>query len=218
MNLFKSLTSQLTNIGCPVLVLLSSMTEPWTLLGIGTGAFVASNIDDTFMLMLLFSSTNILTRDVTIGQFLGIALLVVVSASAALLILVVPLFVIGLMGFIPIGIGVKRLIEYQQKSKTNKQNKKLESLSFLSVAGITIANGGDDLGVFTPLFAKYNTYFEVTILMILFMLLTGIWCTLTYYFIQRPLMASRMSYLSQIINPFVLLGLGVYILFDSFVL
>ncbi|HJU77959.1 MAG TPA: cadmium resistance transporter [Nitrososphaeraceae archaeon] len=194
------------------------MTEPWTLLGIGTGAFVASNIDDTFMLMLLFSSTNILTRDVTIGQFLGIALLVVVSASAALLILVVPLFVIGLMGFIPIGIGVKRLIEYQQKSKTNKQNKKLESLSFLSVAGITIANGGDDLGVFTPLFAKYNTYFEVTILMILFMLLTGIWCTLTYYFIRRPLMASRMSYLSQIINPFVLLGLGVYILFDSFVL
>lgn len=135
-------------------VLLSSMTEPWTLLGIGTGAFIASNIDDTFMLMLLFSSTTLLARDVTIGQFLGIALLVIVSASAALLVLVVPLFVIGLMGFIPIGIGVKRLIEHRQVSRTTKQNKKLESYSFLSVAGITVANGGDDLGVFTPLFAK----------------------------------------------------------------
>ena len=95
------------------------MTEPWTLLGIGTGAFVASNIDDTFMLILLFSSASLLARDVTIGQFLGIALLVVVSTAAALLVLVVPMFVIGLMGFIPIGIGVKRLIEHQEISKTN---------------------------------------------------------------------------------------------------
>lgn len=193
------------------------MTEPWTLLGIGTGAFIASNIDDTFMLMLLFSSTTLLARDVTIGQFLGIALLVIVSASAALLVLVVPLFVIGLMGFIPIGIGVKRLIEHRQVSRTTKQNKKLESYSFLSVAGITVANGGDDLGVFTPLFAKYNTNFEVIFLVILFMLLTGIWCILTYYFIRRPLIASRLSYISQIISPFVLIGLGVYILLDSFV-
>jgi cadmium resistance protein CadD (predicted permease) len=193
------------------------MTEPWTLLGIGTGAFVASNIDDTFMLMLLFSSANLLARDVTIGQFLGIALLVIVSTSAALLILVMPLFIIGLMGFIPIGIGVKRLIQHQEISKTNNQNKKIASLSFLSVAGITVANGGDDIGVFTPLFAKYNTSFEVTILVILFMLLTGVWCFLTYYFIRRPLMASRMNYLSQIISPFVLIGIGVYILLDSFV-
>lgn len=193
------------------------MAEPWTLLGIGAGAFVASNIDDTFMLMLLFSSANFFARDVTIGQFLGIALLVMVSTSAALLILVVPLFVIGLMGFIPIGIGVKRLIEHQEISKINNQNNKIASLSFLSVAGITLANGGDDIGVFTPLFAKYNTYFEVTILVILFMLLTGVWCFLTYYFIRRPLMASRMNYLSQIISPFVLIGIGVYILLDSFV-
>jgi cadmium resistance protein CadD (predicted permease) len=121
------------------------------------------------------------------------------------------------MGFIPIGIGVKRLIQHQEISKTNNQNKKIASLSFLSVAGITVANGGDDIGVFTPLFAKYNTYFEVTILVILFMLLTGVWCILTHYFIRRPLMASRMNYLSQIISPFVLIGIGVYILVDSFV-
>jgi cadmium resistance protein CadD (predicted permease) len=193
------------------------LTELWTLLGIGTGAFLASNIDDTFMLILLFSSTSLLARDVTIGQFLGIALLVIVSMSASLLILVVPFFVIGLMGLIPIGIGLKRLIEHQQTKKSNRQNKRLEYESFLSVAGITVANGGDDIGVFTPLFAKYNTNFEVTILVMLFMLLTGVWCILTYYFIRHPFMASRMSYSSQIISSFVLIGLGVYIVLDSFV-
>jgi cadmium resistance protein CadD (predicted permease) len=133
------------------------MTEALTLLGIGTSAFLASNIDDTFVLMFLFSTPNILARDITIGQFLDITLLVVASASAALLIiLVVPLFVIGLMGLIPIGIGIKRLIEQQHVAKTNKPDEKLEYLSFLSVAEITVANGGDDIGVFTPLFAKYG--------------------------------------------------------------
>ena len=90
------------------------MTEFSTLLGIGTSAFLASNIDDTFMLIILFSTPNLLAHNVTIGQFLGMMLLVAVSASAALLLLVVPLFVIGLMGFIPIGLGIKRLIERQQ--------------------------------------------------------------------------------------------------------
>lgn len=104
------------------------MTEALTLLGIGTSAFLASNIDDTFVLMLLLSTPNILARDITIGQFLGIALLVVASATAALLILVVPLFVIGLMGLIPIGIGIKQLIERQHVAKTNIPNEKLEYL------------------------------------------------------------------------------------------
>jgi cadmium resistance protein CadD (predicted permease) len=194
------------------------MREALTLLGIGTSAFLASNIDNIFVLMLLFSTLNILARDTTLGQFLGITLLVVASASAALLVLVVPLFVIGLMGLIPIGIGIKRLIERQHVAKTNKPNEKLEYLSFLSVAGITVANGGDDIGVFTPLFAKYNTYFEVTILVILFMLLTGVWCILTYYFTRHPLIASRIGYSSQIISPLVLIGLGIYIILDSIVL
>jgi cadmium resistance protein CadD (predicted permease) len=83
------------------------MIEFSTLLGIGTSAFLASNIDDTFMLIILFSTPNLLARNVTIGQFLGIMLLVIVSALAALLILVVPLFFIGLMGFIPLGLELK---------------------------------------------------------------------------------------------------------------
>lgn len=141
-------------------------------------------------------------------------ILVISSASATLLILVVPLFVIGLMGFIPIGLGVKRLIERKQ---TNKQNKRLKYLSFLSVAGITVANGGDDIGVFTPLFAKYNTNTEATVLVIMFMFLTGAWCLLTYYFIKHPLKASCIGYASQIMSPIILIGLGVYILMDCFV-
>jgi cadmium resistance protein CadD (predicted permease) len=65
------------------------------------------------------------------------------------------------MGFIPIIIGIKRLIKIRGKPETIHATKK-ENLSFLSVTAITISNGGDDIGVFTPLFAKYNTVEEVS--------------------------------------------------------
>lgn len=191
------------------------MSELLSLLGVGISAFVATNIDDTFVLILLFSIPSLLTRNVIIGQFLGIVLLVVISSSAALLALAIPAFVIGLMGFIPIIIGIKRLTNFPGKPETIQAIKK-EYLSFLSVTAITISNGGDDIGVFTPLFAKYNTVAEVSVLISIFLIMTGIWCIVTFYFIRHPFVASRINVLSNAVTPFVLIGIGVYIIIDSF--
>lgn len=191
------------------------MSEFLSLLGVGISAFVATNIDDTFVLILLFSIPSLLARNVIIGQFLGIVLLVVISSSAALLALAIPAFVIGLMGFIPIIIGIKRLTNLRGKPETIQAMKK-EYLSFLSVTAITISNGGDDIGVFTPLFAKYNTVAEVSVLISIFLIMTGIWCIVTFYFIRHPFVASRINVLSNAVTPFVLIGIGVYIIIDSF--
>jgi cadmium resistance protein CadD (predicted permease) len=191
------------------------VSELLSLLGVGISAFVATNIDDTFVLILLFSIPSLLTRNVIIGQFLGIVLLVVISSSAALLALAIPAFVIGLMGFIPIIIGIKRLTNFRGKPETIQAMKK-EYLSFLSVTAITISNGGDDIGVFTPLFAKYNTVAEVSVLISIFLIMTGIWCVVTFYFIRHPFVASRINVLSNAVTPFVLIGIGVYIIIDSF--
>ena len=191
------------------------MSEFLSILGVGIGAFVATNIDDTFILIMLFSIPSLLARNVIIGQFLGIVLLVVISSFAALLALAIPAFAIGLMGFIPIIIGIKRLTKFRGKPETIHTTKK-EYLSFLSVTAITISNGGDDIGAFTPLFAKYNTLAEVTILISIFLIMTGIWCIVTFYFIRHPFIASRISVLSHSVTPFVLIGLGVYIIIDSF--
>jgi len=186
------------------------------LLAAGITAFIASNIDDTFVLTLLFLTPNLLPRHVITGQFVGIALLVVISSLASLLVLAIPIFAIGLMGLIPIIIGIKRLIDLKEEPETKEQNIKKESTSILSVAAITVSNGGDDIGAYTPLFARYNTVNEVSFTVILFMIMTIIWCMVTYYFIRHPIIASRVSPISRIISPFALIGLGIYIIFDSF--
>ena len=85
------------------------------------------------------------------------------------------------------------------------------------MAAITLSNVGDDIGAFTPLFAKYNTASEVSFTVILFMIMTIVWCVVTYYFSRHPIVVSRVSPVSKIITPFALIGLGIYIIFDSFI-
>jgi cadmium resistance protein CadD (predicted permease) len=84
------------------------MLDLFSLFGIRIAAFIASNIDDTFILILLFSSLSFETRHIFVGQFLGIGVLIMISALGSLIALVLPPFVIRLMGLIPIAIGIKR--------------------------------------------------------------------------------------------------------------
>jgi cadmium resistance protein CadD (predicted permease) len=196
------------------------MLDFFTLFGIGIAAFIASNIDDTFILILLFSSLRFQTRHIFIGQLLGIAVLIMISALGSLIALVLPTFLVALMGLIPIAIGIKRLVELQERNQITRKNKILQDnkrqgfISLLTVSGITISNGGDDIGVFTPLFAKYNTVGEVTTLVTIFMTMTLVWCILTYYFVNHPLIATRIRRIGNIITPFILIGLGLYVLVD----
>jgi cadmium resistance protein CadD (predicted permease) len=190
------------------------------LVGIGVAAFVATNIDDIFVLMIFFSSLAYSVRQIVLGQYIGIGLLIAISGIGSLIVFVVPTYVIGLMGIVPIAIGIKHLIEVRRKDNPSRQvvqDKKNKSyLSFLSVAAVTFSNGGDNIGVYIPLFSKYNTISEIIVLTTVFIAMTAVWCIAAYYFVNHPLVASRIRHTGNIILPFVLIGLGIYILTDSF--
>ena len=49
------------------------------LIGIGISAFIATNIDDIFVLMFFFSNSTFEKGQVIAGQYLGIGLLVAIS-------------------------------------------------------------------------------------------------------------------------------------------
>jgi cadmium resistance protein CadD (predicted permease) len=190
---------------------------------VGVAAFAATNIDDVFVLMMFFSSLSFPVRHVVLGQYLGIGLLVAISVLGSLVSLVVPTYVIGLMGIAPIAIGIKNIIEIRKRDNSHLRNiaqdkKNRSYLSFLSVAAVTFSNGGDNIGVYVPLFSKYNTVDQITGLIVVFMTMTAVWCIVAYYSVNHPLVASRIRYIGNIILPFVLIGLGIYILIDSFLL
>lgn len=192
------------------------------LVAIGVAAFAATNIDDIFVLMMFFSSSMTFpVKQVVLGQYIGIGLLVAISALGSFISLAVPTYIIALLGIVPIVIGVKKLIMFRKKNESNSkqavQNKKKNNLVFAAVAAVTFSNGGDNIGVYTPLFAKYNSVSQITALATIFMAMTAVWCITAYYLVNHPLVASKIRRIGHIILPFVLIGLGIYILTESFV-
>jgi cadmium resistance protein CadD (predicted permease) len=197
------------------------MTDFFSLIGIGVSAFVATNIDDIFVLMMFFSSSNFQKGHVVVAQYLGIGLLIVISTLGSFLALVVPQYIIGLMGLVPISIGIIRLIHMRKhdnliSEQTTERVSKWHHLSMVSVATVTFSNGGDNIGIYTPLFAKYNSAGEIVFISLIFMIMTGIWCIVAYYLMSHPLVATRFRKIGHIIFPFVLIGLGIFILISSF--
>ena len=135
------------------------------------------------------------------------------------------------MGFVPIVIGIKKLIEKHNKEKlmridsnansfkNKNQNKSTSSLlSFVSVAAVTVSNGGDNLGIYTPLFAVYNSIDQLIIFIAIFMIMTALWCSIGFYLVNHSFLANRMQYIGHIVLLFVLIGLGLYIIMDHFII
>jgi cadmium resistance protein CadD (predicted permease) len=200
------------------------MTDIAGLIAIGVAAFAATNIDDIFVLMMFFSfssSMNFPVKQVVLGQYIGIGLLVAISALGSFISLAVPTYIIALLGIVPIIIGVKKLVVFRKKNESNSkqavQDKKKNNLAFAAVAAMTFSNGGDNIGVYTPLFAKYNSLSQITALATIFIAMTAVWCITAYYLVNHPLIASKIRRIGHIILPFILIGLGIYILTESFV-
>ena len=195
------------------------------LIVLGISAFVSTNIDDIFLLIVFFSnSLKFPTYQVVIGQYIGIGLLIAISIIASLISLVIPSFLIGFLGLIPIIIGIKKLIEYYKKKKDTdtdstkyKFTKTNSALSFLSVAAVTFSNGGDNIGIYTPLFASNNTIGQILILVVIFIIMTAVWCSIGYYLVNHSFLAKSVWRVGHLILPFVLIVLGIYIMVEGFI-
>jgi cadmium resistance transport/sequestration family protein len=194
----------------------------------GTAAFVATNIDDIFVLMLFYSqlSATFRRRHVVAGQYLGFAALVAISLLGFLGSLVVPREWIGLLGLLPIAIGIRKFIrqhetiEKEEFKRLERQSSKssllagLLSWQTLSVVTVTFANGGDNIGIYVPLFASSNLARLSAILSTFFVLL-AVWCYIGYLFARHPAVANILPRYAHSIVPFVFIALGVYILIEN---
>jgi cadmium resistance protein CadD (predicted permease) len=84
------------------------------------------------------------------------------------------------------------------------------------VAGVTVANGGDNLGVYIPLFAKELAV--VPVYATIFAVMTAVWCVVGYGFVNNPVAGHHIRRYGHVMLKFVLVGLGLYILSDALIL
>jgi cadmium resistance transport/sequestration family protein len=198
-----------------------------TLLITSVTSFVATNIDDLMVLMLFFSrlNPNFRPRHLILGQYLGFTLILLASSLGLLFGLLVSKQWIGLLGFVPLSIGIKQLFsvendqEIQEVTLDFTYPKRRSLLTRIpsqtyQVAAVTMANGGDNIGIYVSLFAN-NSPIHVLIIVVIFYTMVGIWCALAYFLITHPQIAKIVTNYGHKISPFIYIILGVYILWES---
>ncbi len=197
-------------------------------LGTAIVVFVSTNIDDIFLLTAFFADPRFRSRSVVAGQYAGIAALVIASALAALLALVFPDGWVALLGIVPLYLGFQKLLALRQAAggdegdsdechiASQEQAGERGLLSqVLAVASVTVANGGDNLGAYIPLFA--TNLDALVSYSLTFVVMTGIWCALGYWLVNNRILGGVRRY-GHVLLPVVLIALGIYILSGALVL
>jgi cadmium resistance transport/sequestration family protein len=187
----------------------------------GLAAFVATNLDDIVVLMMFFANRAWQPRQIILGQYLGFGVLVLLSLPGYFGGMLVPSAWIGLLGLVPLGIGLKLLFtkndvdsEVQTVVTQFWGLEKLISIQILQVAAVTIANGGDNIGIYVPLFASKNAA-GLGVILLTFGLMVGLWCWIAQRLVQQPAIGDIFSRYGERFVPWVFIALGVYILSES---
>jgi cadmium resistance transport/sequestration family protein len=183
------------------------------------GLFVATNLDDIVVLTILFAAaargTRMRSWQIVVGQYLGFIALVAASFLAALGLTVIPDQWVGLLGLIPLGLGVVALIRtLRGRDDDDEAESALKAVGLLGVAGITIANGGDNVAIYTPVFRTMSTADSV-VTIIVFLVLVAVWCLIARLVGTREAVTETLERVEHWLVPVVFIGLGVFILVES---
>jgi cadmium resistance protein CadD (predicted permease) len=143
------------------------------------GMFAGTNVDDTIVLTVLFLSARAEGRpkiwQIWAGQYLGVAALVAVSVIAALGLMIIPDDYVGLLGLGLVALGVYGLVSAIRSRNDDEDASPALVGSMLAVAGITVANGADNLSVDTSVFRTIGPG-PTVISIIVFAIGVAIWC------------------------------------------
>lgn len=198
----------------------------------GVTSFVATNLDDILILTIFFSqlSDNFRPQHIIAGQYLGFSLILLASLPGYFGGLILPKPWIGLLGFIPIIIGITKLFNRQNSSQEIQDvsldlssptgtglNSKLAHFfhpQTYKVAAVTFANGGDNIGIYVSLFASSNAP-KLSIILLIFYLLIAVWCYLAYWLTRHSAITKVLSNYGHALVAFVLIALGVFIIAEN---
>lgn len=173
------------------------------------------------IILMLFFAKRKSRKDIIniyLGQFLGSVSLILLSLLFAFVLNYIPSKeILGLLGLIPIFLGLKVLLlgdsdgEAIAKDGLRKDNK---NLIFL-VAMITFAScGADNIGVFVPYFITLNLA-NLIVALLTFLVMIYLLVFSAQKLAQVPSVGETLEKYSRWFIAVVYLGLGMYILIEN---
>lgn len=178
-----------------------------------------TNIDDFVVLTVLFvqsaQSGTPRPGQIVTGQYLGSLLLIMISGGAAAGLMIVPNDWVGLLGVLPLTLGVYGLVRAWHYRDDDSPT---WSLGVKSITAVVIANGGDNISVYTTVF-RTLPYADTAVTIATFLVLVGVWCAAAQLSVTHTkVLTAVVNYIWWWLVPVVYITIGLLILLGSGVL
>ncbi|MFI5735810.1 cadmium resistance transporter [Kribbella sp. NPDC051587] len=187
--------------------------------GQAAGLFAVTNIDDLLVLALFFAQgagRRGSARTIAIGQYAGFLAILVIAVAAAFGTTFLPDQGVPYLGLLPLALGVRAAIQAwrHRNDPADSNPARTTAPSAAAVAAVTFANGGDNIGVYVPVFATAGIGGMIGYVVV-FLILLAVWIAAGRYFATRPAIAKALARWGHILLPVVLIGIGLLILVEG---
>jgi cadmium resistance protein CadD (predicted permease) len=144
-----------------------------------------------------------------VGQYVGFAVLLAGCLAGALGAGQLPDRTIRYLGLVPILLGLWAAAAWVRRRDADEPTFGVGT--WWAVAGVTIANGGDNIGVYVPAFAGRSVAVLVG-LSAVFLVLVGVWCGIARLLTAHPAIMAAVRRWGDVITPVALIVIGCVIL------
>lgn len=190
-----------------------TVTHPAAVVVTALGAFIGTNIDDFVVLLLLILGMPVdkISRwQIVAGQYLGFCVLLVVSSFGALALRTISENWVGLLGVIPLALGVRGFIQARRSSDDETKAPILAS-NAIKVAIVTVANGGDNISVYVLLFRQLDAS-GIALTILIFLLSLAVLCIVALTIGQNTQIIPRVVRSNKWLTPSVFVIIGIFLL------
>lgn len=180
--------------------------------------FAATNIDNLILLTGYFADRRLRVAEVLAAQFAGMALLILASLLVAGGVLALTDGHVGLLGLLPIGIGVYNLCQRRladpDASGSIARPRGAVIGNIGAVLLVMLANGGDNISAYAPIFALQSGA-ATGIIILSFLLMTALWSALAFWLVRHPAIGRPIRRYGELLLPYVLILIGLCVLWDG---
>ena len=188
-------------------------TLPATI-GTAVVVFAGTNVDDMMLLAVLSASSRATGRprrwEIWAGQYLGIAILVGVSFAASFGLDRIPQGWLWLLGFIPLSLGIYKLAAAIHAHRRGERPPAPAPGGLPGVTGLIVANGGDNVAAYAPVFAAISAAAAVVTIAI-FAAGVAIWCLAASWLVSHHRVTQTLQRWGHWIVPVIYILIGLYI-------
>jgi cadmium resistance protein CadD (predicted permease) len=183
------------------------------------GLFLVTNIDDIIVLSLFFArgaGQRGTTTKIVVGQYLGFGAILLASVAVTFGAgLFLPDDAIPYFGLIPLVLGLWAAWQVWRNGDDDDDDDDADRpISALAVAAVTFANGGDNIGVYVPVFLTVGTGAVVAYCVVFLALVLVLVLAAKFVATRKPI-AEVLERWEHVLFPLVLVLLGLVILIEG---